>query len=278
MQELEENSKDYDEQLSNSGCIIKPKIYKMKCLEKLSGNKFISISNYGYRIYSLNENNQYSLDFMDLYTLGNIKLYEINEKQSIFCVKNSGNYNKFEEIEIKKIPTFKSSSSILSSLSFLFTLFTKSAKEIIPSPKIISSYKYHIDYSTYYGKNTLSDSITLNNKYFLIFVDNHLLIFNLINCKLMKRYTFLENRKVKNYSNNYNIQKWNKSSDNEFLVILRDNITLLELNEKNKNGKIKLDLKVIVYTYLPFSYYYSFAKLDEENRFYIKKEREILFY
>ena len=94
----------------------------------------------------------------------------------------------------------------------------------------------------------------------------------------MKRYTFLENGKVNSYKNNYNIQKQNKSSDNEFLVILKDNITLLKLNENNTNGKIKLDLEIIGYTYLPFSNYLSFGKLDEENRFYIKNEEEILLY
>ena len=46
----------------------------------------------------------------------------------------------------------------------------------------------------------------------------------------------------------------------------------------NKNEKIELDLKVIGYTYLPFSKYSLFAKLDDENRFYIEKEGEILLY
>ena len=76
----------------------------------------------------------------------------------------------------------------------------------------------------------------------------------------------------------YNIQKWKNSSDNEFLIITEDNITLLELSEKKFDGKITLDLKVIGSTYLPFSDYSSFEKLDEEDRFYIKKEEEILFY
>jgi len=284
-QELEENSKGYMPQNSYSGCFIELKIYKMKFLEKLSKNKFISISNYGYKIYYLNENNKYSVALMDVYTDGNLKINEINKKQLIFCSKVYFGESlfghdriKIDEVEICEIPSFTISSYILSSLSFLFTLFTKSEKETIPSPKLESSYKCLFKYSTYEQQHTLSDSIILNNKYFLTFVDNHLLIFNLIKFELIKRYTFLEKGKANSYKNNYNIQKWNKSNDNEFLVILKDNITLLELNEINTNGKIKLDLKVIGYTYLPFSNYSSFVKLDEENRFYIKKRSEILLY
>ena len=41
---------------------------------------------------------------------------------------------------------------------------------------------------------------------------------------------------------------------------------------------VTLALKFLGYTYLLFSDYSSFGKLDEENRFYIKKEGEILFY
>jgi len=52
----------------------------MKFLEKISENKFISISNYGHKIYYLNENKEYSLALMDVYTDRDLKIYEINEK------------------------------------------------------------------------------------------------------------------------------------------------------------------------------------------------------
>jgi len=79
----------------------------------------------------------------------------------------------------------------------------------------------------------------------------------------MKRYTFLEQY-------NYNSQKRNKSTDNEFLVIREDNITLLELSKNNSNGKITLALKVIGYTYLPLDDYSSYVKFDEKNFNFIK--------
>ena len=81
-------------------------------LKKLSGTKFLSIYNYGFKIYSLNENNQYLLVLMDVYLDGNLKIYEINENQLIFCVKKGygasmgcpeHDYIKIEEICINDI-------------------------------------------------------------------------------------------------------------------------------------------------------------------------------
>ena len=203
LQEIEENSKGYEPQRNYSGCHSSPKSYEMKFLEKLSGNRFLSISNYGFKIYSLNENNQYSLVLMDVYLDGDLKIYEINENNLIFCVKKnygasmggpSHDYIQIEEVGISNI--IKNEKEKLQNLG-----------EIIPSLKLKSSYKCLFEYSTWRELHELSDSITLNNKYFLVFVDNHLLIFNLINFELMKRYTFLENGKVNSYKNNYNIQK-----------------------------------------------------------------------
>ena len=278
MQELEENREGYNQQYSRHGCKSSPKDYKMKFLEKLSGNKFISISNYGIKIYSLNKNQKYSLALMDVYMDGELKIFEINENQLIFCVKKhygssiggpAHDYIKIDKVDLKNIT--KSKKGELQNLNE--EEYNNNDKEIVNSLKLDYSYKCLFEYSTRNGKHTLSDSITLNNKYFLIFVDNHLLIFNLINFELIKRYTFLENG-----VHNYNIQKWKKSNENEFLIIFKDNITLLELTENKLNEKITLDLKIIGYTYLSFSDYSSFVKLDEENRFYIEKKEEILFY
>ena len=291
LQEIEENSKGYNQQYSYHGCHKSRKDYIMEFLEKLSGNKFISISNYGIKIYSLNKNQKYSLDLMDVYMDGELKIFEIIENQLIFCVKKhygdsmggpAHDYIKIDKVEIENI-TKSEKEEFLNEEEDNYDFNMKDLKDIIPSPKLKSSYKCLFEYSTRKGKHTLSDSITLNNKFFLIFIDNHLLIFNLINFELIKRYTFLENGVNnlynKNYYYNYNIQKWKKSNENEFLIILKDNITLLELTEKNKlNEKITLDLKIIGYTYLPFSDYSSLVKLDEEKRFYIEKNKEILFY
>ena len=84
----------------------------MEFLEKLSGNKFISISNYGIKIYSLNKNQKYSLDLMDVYMDGKLKIFEIIENQLIFCVKKhygdsmggpAHDYIKIDKVEIENI-------------------------------------------------------------------------------------------------------------------------------------------------------------------------------
>ena len=46
----------------------------------------MTISNYGFKIYSLNENNKYSLILMDTHDQGITKIYEINEKNFIFYI------------------------------------------------------------------------------------------------------------------------------------------------------------------------------------------------
>ena len=48
----------------------------------------MSISNYGIRLYSLNNKNQYSLVLMDTHLEDIDKIYEINENNYIFCTKN----------------------------------------------------------------------------------------------------------------------------------------------------------------------------------------------
>ena len=116
-QKIIEDKKGYETQIICQGCCIrKAKKYQLEWIKKLSNNRFITISNYGFKIYSLNENNEYSLILMDT-TLGLIKqIYEINENNLIFCVdqyipaKFRGiprSYNSLiiEKVELNKIKT-----------------------------------------------------------------------------------------------------------------------------------------------------------------------------
>jgi len=58
--------------------------YKVDNLKAISGNRFICISNYGIKIYSLNENNEYSLILINEH-LNNIKIiYELKDNKFIF--------------------------------------------------------------------------------------------------------------------------------------------------------------------------------------------------
>ena len=73
--------------------------YKIVGLKKLKGNRCISISNCGFKIYSLKNNSQYSYDLLnELYY--NIKeIYEINNNEIIiishrYIDENNKNYNR----------------------------------------------------------------------------------------------------------------------------------------------------------------------------------------
>ena len=60
-QKINEDRKGYALQLEHSGCLVDSKNYKVNYLKEISLNRFICISNYGFKIYSLNKNNKYSL-------------------------------------------------------------------------------------------------------------------------------------------------------------------------------------------------------------------------
>ena len=86
-QKIKEDRNGYKIQNSYSECFAFSKEFNLLDIKKLSENRFISISNYGFRIYSLNNNNQYSLILMDKHLEGIEKIYEINKNKFIFCTK-----------------------------------------------------------------------------------------------------------------------------------------------------------------------------------------------
>ena len=55
VQKIEDNKDGYPMQMEIEGCIPYPKSYKAEFIKEISGNRFILVSNYGYKIYSLNE-------------------------------------------------------------------------------------------------------------------------------------------------------------------------------------------------------------------------------
>jgi hypothetical protein len=63
--------------------------YEIDNLKSISGNRFICISNYGIKIYSLNTNNEYSLILINEH-LNYIKIiHELKDNKFIFCAKKS---------------------------------------------------------------------------------------------------------------------------------------------------------------------------------------------
>ena len=183
----------------------------IKKIKKLSGNRFLSISNEEVEIYSLNNNNQYSC--IKNFPISNVfQCYEINENQFIFLTNNTketgyilvGN-------ELKKIEYDE---------QFAFKIFYCN--------KLLYEYDIKSD-------ENFSDFIVLKNKYGIFMIDNNLLIIDIIKNSLIKKYTILylnNDNKLTELKNN-KIIKWNNINDNEFVLIINGNITLFKLNDKS---------------------------------------------
>ena len=260
-QRIKEDRNGYEIQNSYSGCFSYPKSFSLIKMQKLSGNRFLSISNYGFRLYSLNDNNQYSLVLKETHLEGIEIIYEIKENQFIFCTR-------------------KSYGASMGGPSHDYLLIEKLVLKEINNKKLACSCETLFKYCTYGGSHRFSNFLFLENEYFLILVDNHLLIFDILRNKLIKRFTILENGIQNLYNDKFlDILKWEKN-DNEFLIIKNGNITLLEFNENDIKGKIDIDLKIVGYSYFDKA---SYLKTDENNRFYIKNSENddndcILFY
>ena len=253
---------------------------------------YLSISNYGFKIYSLNNNNQYSLVLMDKHLEGIDKIYEINENKYIFCtIKHYGgslggsahDYLLIEKVDINNIEEKELNNRImeLNERERNFWDYdedndnfdVEKSKKMISSLKLESSFKTIFEYSTYGESHYFSDFIILKNKYFCILVDNRLLIFNLLDNKLTKRYTFLYifKRREKNLyiSTNYNLRKW--KNDNDFLFAVKDDIILLELSEENLKENTVIYLKIIGNYKFPET---TYLLTDDENKFYAKEDKK----
>ena len=84
-QKIDENMKGYSLQYSRSGCLVEPKNYNIISFKEISGNRFICINNYGFKIYYLDDKNEYSLILLEEYSENIENIYEINNNKFIFC-------------------------------------------------------------------------------------------------------------------------------------------------------------------------------------------------
>ena len=105
----------------------------------------------------------------------------------------------------------------------------------------------------------------LKNKYFIVGIDNNILIFDILSGKQLKRYELLINGGDNAYICNANIIKWNNNEDNEFLINIKGNIVLFELTNDN-------DLKIIIQSF--FQNINCLKKLNEKNNGFYDDVRE----
>ena len=202
--------------------------YKLTNLKKISGNRFLCISNYGLKMFSLNEKNEYSLVLLND-ELEDIKMIrEVSENKFIFSdqyVKSNFYYRSIEIyigiIELK-IATKEELDKKLNLLKekgyqtgkeqdychkynmFGFPIFRPEVEEKEEDKKnyddelkkIIESLKFSclIKGTQKYNSNgeiKLSDCVILKNKYFIMIIGSNIFIFDLKEGKELKRYELL---------------------------------------------------------------------------------------
>lgn len=87
LQKINEDRRGYELQNDYSGCMAFPKKYEVKDIKAISGNRFILENNYGFKIYSLNEKNEYSLILIEIQSKGEKIIQEINYNNFIFWTR-----------------------------------------------------------------------------------------------------------------------------------------------------------------------------------------------
>ena len=268
-QKIKEDNTGYSPQ--QSGCMNIEKDYNIQYLKEISGNRFLCITGYGFKLYCLNDKNEYSAVLLEEH-LDRIKIIqEINENKFIFCteiVYQFGAEFFIEIIELKEITQSDIDNKIcqLEKKKFFYNNFDKEKalkkdKELLESLKLACIKKQIIKYNKreYFFNSNL---VIIKKKYFIIMINNHILIFDLNEVNLLKKYEIINFKKW--YNRDIQIEKWNNEGDNEFFMFIKGNLILFELNEDNNEN---IELKVISQLYCSNISYIN--KLSEKtNKFY----------
>ena len=273
---IKENKTGYDQQMSYSGCMRYPKTYEAKFIQEISGNRFICVSNYGFKIYSLNEKNEYAITLLELYYEGLKTIIELDKNSFIFCAEvccgdslggPAHNVLIIEKIYIREITEKERKNKLIDEAYYEYKdlkeknkISNEKAKKVIESLKFTYDPKQFIKYSTRGGFHYFQGNAVLKNKYFIVGIDNTILIFDILSGKQIKRYGLLINVEDNSYYCKANIIQWNNNEDNEFLINIKGNIVLFELTKD-------IDLKIINQSY--FQNINCLKKLNEKsNVFY----------
>ena len=283
-QKIKEDMTGYKMQYSRSECFLHPKPFELEWIKKLSGNRFMTISNYGIKIYALNSKENYTIVLLDKHEDIIECVYEIDENNFIFCtsihigISLSGpahDYLMIEKVCLRNISKTeiiskqKDSGKIKIDDYYYGEEINKIdenlSKKIISSLKLISNSQLLMEYSSYSKSHLFSDFVILKKKYFIIMIDNILLIFDLTTGKQLKRYLIIDKEKTKL---SYEMGKW---KENEFFINIDGNITLFDFDDSQE-----INLKIIPYSFFPNLKY--LIKMDDENGYYSKEQDHIIIF
>ena len=264
----------------------KMNIYKF--IKEISGNRFILVSNYGYKIYSLNEKNEYIITLLEKYHDGLKTIIELDKNNFIFlseikCGASLGgpahNVLVIDEIWLKEISKSEKEKKLgeIQERDY-YEYFghrgknstkkfsEEEIKNVIESLKYTHTKHELLDYRTYGSYHYFKGNVILKNKYFIVSIDYNILIFDISSGKQLKRYEILLYGEDNLYKGEANINKWINNKDNEFILNLGGNIILFELVNE-------YDLKITNQIYFKNIKYLK--RLDEKsNKFYDDGEIE----
>ncbi len=245
-------------------------LYKIK---KLTNNRFMSVSNYEIKLYSLNKTNSYEviLLYNDYY---NDYIYEFDdENYLIIDYINEDFDNYFNNISLYYEPHIYKREVVIKKIKLNTIKETEKEKilndnkknknfiNLISSLKLISSEEN----TTCIKEAKSTDFIILKKKYLLIQSEYTFYILNLANLEQLAKYKIsIYGEKKIHIFNNMSIVKWECTDDNEFLLKLQGNITLFKLEEENEK---KINLNVIAFSYFPKLG--TLKRINEENRFIV---------
>ena len=257
-----------------------PIFYVLFFIKVISRNRFFCISSYGCKLYALNEKKEYELVLLEQYEQIDF-ICEIDTNKFIFglnLVTQEGygdmtnitfNYNlKLNIIELKTIDWINSilnqgksnkekNKDILDisnnqltnndkdddSLDNLDVLqFRKKLKYSFLFENMFE-YKDYSPYIPNFGIN-FSDFVTLKNKFFIIMIGEKIFIFNMETGKEIKRFKIIH--EAENY--NPDIKKWDCEENDQFIMIVNNNVILFKLNEEDSS---EISLNILSYAYFP---------------------------
>ena len=240
-----------------------PFIPNKKRIQKLSGNRFMTISNVEMNIYSLNKNNMYEV-ILSHKCEGIEDIYEIDTNDFIICTltrtENNNVYQNYNDIH-----------AYHQSYDYTYKInkikFDNNKK---PSSEVL--FRETREFNSIHS----SEYIILKKKYFIIFIEENLYIFSIENGKILKKYKILENgeKNTNLYKiKNCDIFKWNCSDDDEFIIHLNGNITLFKIEEEKNEIK---NLKIVGYSY--FKDIKDLKRMKKDNQFYVQSDDYTLIY
>ena len=274
-----EDEEEYEEK-------AEPIEYNLYYIKAVSKNRFFCVSNYGFKIYALNENNEYELVLLEPYEKIDF-IYEIDTNKFVFglnirTVEGSGFcgnaytcYYKLmlNKIELKNIDKIDNISKQEKSNDYKELENDDKNYNNLDNSKVkgklklsfISQSMFTFNHSSKLSFDIpiyFSDFAILKNKFFIIGISHNILVFSMETGKIVKIFHILaENRYY-----NIDIKNWDSTENDEFILFVNNNVILFKLNEENSSN---ISLNILNYAYFP-----NLVIIDDE-KYIIKNLKKI---